>query len=141
MNLTGRGPMGQKKPKPAKKPRKGIKQVSAKRAAHKASQAGQDGIAHMGKVKRLPCAVCVSMGRVQRSPTEVHHVKSGRYGSARESDMRVLPICHSHHNKLRPYPGDEDVIGFHNAQATWEAMHGPDHGFLDWVADQVAMLD
>ena len=86
------------------------------------------------------------MGRVQRSPTEVHHVKSGYslcpylLGKAATCGFYRSVIHIS--NKLRPYPGDEDVIGFHNAQATWEAMHGPDlPDFLDWVSDQVAMLD
>ena len=89
--------------------------------------------AHMGKVAAMPCVICHEWGMPQMSPTEVHHCKSGRYGRNRLPDIMVIPLCHSHHHKLRPYPGDEDKIGFHNAQATWESEYGEDHEWLSWV--------
>jgi hypothetical protein len=47
------------------------------------------------------------------------------------SDNVWIPLCHSHHNKLRAYPGDESKIGYHNSKAQWEALYGPD---TDWIA-------
>jgi hypothetical protein len=88
---------------------------------------------HMGRVAKLPCVICWEFDMRQNSPTEVHHCKSGRYGRNRSPDIMVIPLCHSHHHKLRPYPGDEDKIGFHNAQATWESEYGEDHEWLSWV--------
>lgn len=112
-----------------------IKPVSDKRRAYRASDEGKAGIEHMGRVRALPCIICHEFGMRQNSPTEAHHVKSGRYGSRKESDFDTLPLCHSHHNKLRPYPGDEAKVGFHNAQATWEGLYGEDHEYLDRVRD------
>ncbi|WP_372570403.1 Ref family recombination enhancement nuclease [Ruegeria jejuensis] len=114
MNLAGLPPIGQKvQPLTAKEKREGKK--------------------HMGRVKQLPCVICQLFGMTQNSPTEVHHWKSGRYGQKRTPDSEAIPLCHSHHNKLRPYPGDEDKVGFHNAQETWERLYGPDYGFIPVV--------
>lgn len=96
------------------------------------------GRAYMARIRALPCIICVEWEMHQNSPTEAHHPKSGRYGQRKESDFKTLPLCHSHHNKLRPYPGDDDKIGFHNAQETWEALYGLDHEWLDKVADMLA---
>ena len=140
MNLMGLAPY-QKGQKPAKPPRKRMRQVSPKKAAYRASEAGKEGSAYMGKVKQLPCVCCQQLGRVQCSPTEVHHVKSGRFGNLRESDKCVIPLCHSHHNKLRPYPGDEVVAGYHNGQETWERKFGPDYGFIPPTRALVAAMN
>lgn len=94
--------------------------------------------AYLAKVRALPCVICRSFGETQRSPTEAHHVKSGRYGSRKTPDRMAIPLCHSHHNKLRPYPGDEDKIGFHNAQATWESLYGEDHEYSAVTQDRIA---
>ena len=112
MNLTDR-PIFQKGQKPA--PVKAI---------------GKDP-AYLARVRELPCVICIEWGMRQNSPTESHHTKSGRYGNLRTPDRMAIPLCHSHHNKLRKYPGDEDKIGFHNAQATWERLYGLD---TDWRA-------
>lgn len=129
MTLLRRTPMPRAtKPLPAR---------SAKRKAHYASDEGKAGLAHMARVRSLPCIICLEWEMPQNSPTEAHHVKSGRFGNAKESDFRTIPLCHSHHNKLRPYPGDEDKIGFHNGQKTWEALYGPDFEWLDRVSDML----
>lgn len=86
---------------------------------------------YLAKVRQLPCIICEEFDMVQNSPTEAHHVKSGRYSNRRTPDHMAIPLCHSHHNKQRPYPGDENKIGYHNSQATWELMYGEDH---DWSA-------
>lgn len=113
-NLSGKPPLGMKPQKSKKDPD------------------------YLGKVKNLGCVICEAFGEMQRSPTEAHHVKSGRYGSRRTPDRMAIPLCHSHHNKLRPYPGDEDKIGFHNAQATWESLYGEDHEYSAVTQDRIA---
>ena len=96
---------------------------------------------HLALVRSLPCVACAVDGREQCSPTEAHHTKSGRYGTRKTADDRVIPLCHSHHNKLRPYPGDESVIGYHNGQEAWEAVYGPDTDYIDATRMAVEMLD
>lgn len=86
---------------------------------------------YLARVRELPCIICREFGMVQNSPTEAHHVKSGRYGTHKTPDSEAIPLCHSHHNKLRPYPGDETKIGYHNAQETWERLYGEDR---EWSA-------
>lgn len=124
-------------PKPAKKPRKRMRQVSKKRAAYRASDEGKADLTHMGKVRTLPCCICDGFGMVQNSPTEAHHCKSGRYGSMREHDRMTIPLCHSHHNKLRPYDGDQGKLGYHNGQETWEAEYGKDYHYIAATLDAV----
>ena len=74
---------------------------------------------------------------IQRSPTEAHHVKSGRFSNAKTPDKMAIPLCHSHHNKLRPYRGDKDKIGYHNRQSTWESLYGPDHEYSAATRDLI----
>lgn len=93
--------------------------------------------AHLAKVASLPCVICYEWGMTQRSRTEVHHCKSGRFSSQRAPDRMTIPLCHSHHNKLRPVEGDEDKIGYHNGQETWEAAYGPDTDWLSWVEERI----
>ena len=107
MNLAQKPPLGIKAPKPKPDP------------------------GYLARVRELPCVICWEWGMTQNSPTEAHHCKSGRYGNDKAPDSMAIPLCHSHHNKLRQYPGDEAKIGFHNAQATWEREYGPD---VDWIA-------
>lgn len=91
--------------------------------------------AYLARVRSLPCVICQEYGMRQNSPTEAHHVKSGRFGRLRTPDHMAIPLCHSHHNKLRPYAGDEDKIGYHNAQETWESLYGPDHDYTARTQD------
>ena len=72
MNLTGRGPLGLKGPKP-------------ERGTAKAR-------AYIARVKELPCVICAKPG-----PSDAHHVICGRYGSAKASDFDVIPLCKSCH--------------------------------------------
>ncbi|QDP67214.1 MAG: hypothetical protein GOVbin7368_5 [Prokaryotic dsDNA virus sp.] len=89
---------------------------SKKRAAYRASEAGREGLAHMLRVKALPCVICGAP-----PPSEAHHCRSG--GMARD-DMATIPLCKRHHT------GSE---GYHTMKRTWEARYGPDHGFLPLV--------
>lgn len=93
--------------------------------------------AYLARVRELPCCICEAWGMRQNSPTEGHHTKSGRYGNEKTPDNMAIPLCHSHHNKLRKYPGDEDKIGFHNAQETWEREYGPDTDWINPTRDKI----
>lgn len=139
-NLAKLPPMGLKAEKPPKPAPKRMRAKSAKRAAYERSEEGQDGLSYMGKVRLLPCVICDGWGMVQNSPTEAHHCKSGRYGNLREHDRLTIPLCHSHHNKLRPYKGDEDKLGYHNGQETWETEYGPDYDFVAATLDAVEAM-
>ena len=87
MNLTGRGPLGLKQPKPDRAKKKGLPRVSKKRAAYLASPEREAGKAHMGRVAQLRCLVCGAW------PVEVHHEGKPR------SDMNCLPLCPRHHRR------------------------------------------
>ena len=137
--VASKPPLGLKPEKPAKT-LKGMRRVSAKREAYRKSDAGKAGITHMGKVKLLPCCICEAFGMIQNSRTEVHHCKSGRYSARREIDANTIPLCHSHHNKLKPINGDGDKVGFHNLQESWEALYGPDYEFIPATRDAVDRL-
>ena len=116
MNLTGADPRGLKQAKPPKKPRKAVRKVSARRAAYLASGERQEGLAHMGAVKGLPCICCG-----HAPPSYAHHVTGD--GMPRD-DMRVLPLCYACH---------QGPDGYHNAKASWVARHGPDFKMLGIV--------
>lgn len=92
---------------------------------------------HIEMVASMPCVICFEYDMRQNSPTEVHHCKSGRFGQKKTPDYMTIPLCHSHHNKLRAYPGDEGKIGFHNMQATWESLYGEDTEWLNWVEERL----
>lgn len=140
-NLANLPPLGLKnrsdKPEKVRKP---MRRVSPKKEAHRRSPEGKAGLDYMGKVRCLPCVICDGWGMIQNSRTEAHHCKSGRYGNRREIDTNTIPLCHSHHNKLKPYAGDEDKLGYHNGQATWEAAYGPDYDFIAATRDAVERL-
>lgn len=72
VNLTGRGPLGLKQPKP-------------ERGTAKAR-------AHIARVKSLPCVICNKPG-----PSDAHHVICDRYGQNKASDFDVIPLCKAHH--------------------------------------------
>ena len=72
MNLSGRGPLGLKQPKPDR----GTKAARA----------------HIAAVKSLPCVICLRPG-----PSDAHHVICNRYASNRVSDFDVIPLCKAHH--------------------------------------------
>lgn len=117
-----------------------MRRVSKKRAARRASPEGREDAEYLAKVRSLPCVICQAFGMTQNSPTEAHHVKSGRFSGRRTPDKMAIPLCHSHHNKLRPYPGDEDKIGYHNAQATWESLYGEDHEYSAATRDRIERM-
>ena len=72
VDLTGRGPLGQKPPKP-------------ERGTAKAR-------AHIARVKQLPCVICHKPG-----PSDAHHCIVGRYGTTKASDFDTISLCKSCH--------------------------------------------
>lgn len=105
-SLTGRPGIGPKPQKPAKKPRKPIPRISAKKRAHRAAERALGAWEHMEWVKGLPCLVCGCYG------VEVHHEGKPR------SDFNVLPLCPRHHR--REYgPG-----AYHYSPKAFYALHG-----------------
>ena len=108
-----------------------------KRTQFKRRKKKPDDPARLEAVAQLPCVICVTWGMQQNSRTEVHHCKSGRYGTKRAPDAKTIPLCHSHHHRMRPIPGDEDKLGYHNGQETWEAEYGPDTDWVKWTDDRI----
>lgn len=72
MNLTGRGPLGLKAPKPER----GTARTKA----------------HLAAVKALPCVICGKPG-----PSDAHHVICDRYGTRKASDFETIPLCKTCH--------------------------------------------
>ena len=129
MDLANRGPLG---PRPAKLTpeekaaakkarRKAVKRVSEKRKAYLASDAGAEGLAHMMRVKMLPCVICHKPG-----PSDAHHCQSNDHV---RSDKDTIPLCKNHHQ------GPE---GYHTQKRTWHRLYGPDTDYLPVVKDMLA---
>lgn len=122
MSLTGT-PIYQKG-QGKKKARSPMRKVSAKKSAQKSSPEGRAAREYMGYVKLLPCVICGKWG-----PSDAHHCFHDRYGTSKESDWDVIPLC-----KLCHQDGPEAI---HKIKRTWMEMHGPDHGFISQVAEDV----
>ncbi len=117
-HLGGKGPLGQKQPKPAKVP-KPMRKVSDKRAAYLASPERTAGKAHMARVAMLPCLVCGAW------PSEVHHLPDPR------ADQRTIPLCKFHHRR------EFGPQAYHYSRRNFNALHGSDEVLL---ARTMAML-
>lgn len=118
MSLTGRPPYA--KGQNADRPRKGLRQVSAKRAKLKATEKADGAWQHMERVKELPCLVCGVHG------VEVHHEGTPR------SDWNVLPLCPPHHRR------EYGPQAYHYSKRNFYAAHGTSEELLAKVAK---MLD
>ena len=103
---------------------KPMRKVSKKRQTKRASHEGQEALAYMQAVKQLPCAVCGAA-----PPSDAHHCHHDRYGTAKESDWDVIPLCKTCHQD-----GRQSV---HNAKRTWREKNGPDHGYIETTASLV----
>jgi len=77
----------------------------------------------LAAVAQLPCVIC------EARPVEVHHCISGRYGQRKAPDSMTVSLCWNHHR------GPD---GIHTSKRAWEALHGPDTGFLDRVNAMLA---
>jgi len=115
VNLLGKPPLGQKAPKPPKKPRKALPRQSKKRRAYLASDDRKAGLAHMQAVAGLCCLVCGVW------PVEVHHEGKPR------SDMRCLPLCAAHHRR------EFGAGALHYSPRAFYALHGDSETLLKRV--------
>lgn len=70
-NLSGRGPLGLKAPKPERR-----------------TKAARN---HMARVAVLRCICCGHW------PIEVHHCISGRFSQRKAPDDQTIPLCFEHH--------------------------------------------
>lgn len=95
----------------------GLKPVSAKKRAHKATEKAAGALEHMAAVKALPCIACGAA-----PPSQAHHVNGDKQP---RSDWRVLPLCWACH---------QGPSGYHAAKRSWIARHGPDFELLPRVA-------
>jgi hypothetical protein len=89
-----------------------LRQVSAKRRAHKAAEKAAGAWEHMAAVKSLGCLVCGA------KPVEVHHLPDPR------SDFRVVPLCPFHHR--REYGSQ----AYHYSRRNFNSLHGNDDQLL-----------
>jgi len=101
MNLSNRGPLGLRSPKPKPDP------------------------AYLARVRELPCCACGKYG-----PSEAHHCRDlpdyeerGLYsqlpGAARRSgDRDTIPLCQNDHWM------------FHNRRDEFHAEYGKDYGYI-----------
>jgi len=124
MNLAHqfKGPLGQKTGKAGPKKPKPLPRRSKKRIKYAASEECAEGIAHMMRVKCLPCVCCGRQG-----PSEAHHTKDD--DSEPRSHFRTIPLCPPCHTG--PH-------GYHTETKTWRATYGLDVEFLAVVADALA---
>lgn len=70
MNLSNRGPLGLRQPKPKPDP------------------------AYLARIRQLPCVIC------NRRPCEAHHCIHDRYSQRRVDDRRTIPLCPDCHRDL-----------------------------------------
>lgn len=83
--------------------------------------------AYMADVAELPCWICALFGMQQLSPTQVHHVIHGRYGTRRAPDRDTIPLCEGHHQGLM----DTSKIALHREPSKWKRLYGPDHSYIE----------
>ena len=100
-----------------------LKPRSDKRAAYMRSAERQDGLAHMARVKMLPCVACGAP-----PPSQAHHVTGDKQP---RDDFRAIPLCYACH---------QGPQGYHAAKRSWVAKHGPDYLLLDRVAEMLGRV-
>lgn len=87
---------------------------------------------YLAKVAELPCVICHHWGLPQMSPTQVHHVIHGRFGTRKVPDAMTIPLCEGHHM------GDFDTskIALHREPKLWKSEYGEDAEWISWTQDQ-----
>lgn len=117
--------------KPMPRATKPMLRRSAKRAAYLASDEGKAGLAHMARVRALPCIICAEWGLRQTMPTEAHHVIHGRYSTRRAPDMATIPLCVEHHRES----SDPAKVALHAEPSRWKRLYGADADWLPKIHD------
>lgn len=80
---------------------------------------------HLARVKQLPCCLCVT--GMQRSRTEVHHIKRG---NKRLGHFYVLPYCMVKHHASASYYT-------HQERALWQKLNDELGIVRDWPTSKV----
>lgn len=109
MNITQRGPLGQKQAKLGQNP------------------------AYLAAVRCLPCCICEAAGEVQKSPTEAHHVFHDRFGQLKTPDEMAIPLCDGHHQAKF----DRTKLAIHNAKEQWRDRYGADYEYTAATQDKI----
>jgi hypothetical protein len=120
--------------------RKPMKKVSRKRKEYRASDAGQDGLAYMGKVKTLPCCICGKHG-----PSDAHHCKDKPWSDQvnpyeqepcagrKSGDRDTIPLCKSCHQ--------DGPMAYHGPNPdAWRERNGPDFFYIPETRKLVAAM-
>lgn len=96
----------------------------------KSKPSGKDPV-YLGRVAKLPCAICHHHGMPQLSPTQVHHCIHGRHGFRKVPDRQTIPLCEGHHQ------GDFDTskIAVHREPKAWKQAYGEDRDYIAWTLD------
>jgi len=120
--------------KPMPRATKPMPRRSAKRIAYLASDEGKAGLAHMARVRALPCIICAEWGMRQTTPTEAHHCIHGRYSTRKAPDTATIPLCVEHHRES----ADPAKVALHAEPSRWKRLHGADHDWLPKIHDMLA---
>lgn len=111
MNLSNRGPLGLRSPKP--KPDE----------------------EYLARVRELPCCICEAFGYVQSSPTAAHHPIHGRFSNRKVPDRLVIPLCEGHHQG----DFDKSKTALHRHPALWKDLYGEDHEYIAVTQDRLGV--
>ncbi len=90
---------------------------------------------YMGLIARLPCVVCVQIGRPS-GPVQVHHIAEG---TGLRSNFAVAPLCVEHHDPLRTGSGFHGMGAKHFCKL-FRVPGETEWGLLVWTAAQVEKL-
>ena len=101
MNLTGKGPLGQKKQKPKKNS------------------------AYLNKIRKEACCICKIFNETQLSPTQAHHPIMERYQTKKADDLCAIPLCEGHHTRLF----DTSKVAIHREPQKWQSLYGMDYNY------------
>jgi hypothetical protein len=84
---------------------------------------------YLGKVKSLPCVLCLRLNQHQQNVTEAHHIRTGHGMSDRASDYLAVALCVDCHR------GHD---GFHGTKALLRIAKVSE---MDLLADTIQILD
>lgn len=81
----------------------------------------------MDRVAALGCIVCRNLRLgLGLTPATIHHC--GTHMGGGRNHMRVLPLCHEHHQ------GKEGIDGKHMSKRAWQEKYGTEDQLLGQIA-------
>ena len=111
MNISNRGPLGLRSPKP--------------KPDH----------AYLARVRELPCCICEAFGEQQLSPTTAHHPIHSRFSNRKVPDRMAIPICDGHHQGTF----DTSKVALHREPDLWKDLYGEDHQYIAVTQDRLGI--